>query len=216
MTKIKFCGMKRAEDARTAEELGANFVGVILTKSPRKVSVEEAIKVFESAPSLRRVGVIGRLEMEGIAKSARNMELDILQLHGAFSSDEFSRLRDDFDGEIWAVTPVDEQSGKLIDTWRSTADVADALLLDTSVRGKSGGTGAPFNWSRARPAVDKVSKEIPIVLAGGLNPENVGIAIDVLHPSVVDVSSGVESAPGVKDPELMRAFANAVRSASIV
>lgn len=208
--------MKRPADARTAEELGANFIGVILTKSPRKVSAEEAIKIFEAAPSLRRVGVIGRSEMNGIAKTARNIELNILQLHGAFSGDEVSRLRDEFDGEIWAVAPIDEKSGALNDRWRSSADVADALLLDTSVKGKSGGTGAPFNWQQARPMIRKISREIPIVLGGGLNPENVAKAIGTLHPSVVDVSSGVETAPGIKDPDLMRAFANAVRSASIV
>lgn len=217
MTKIKFCGMTRPQDAELAEQLRANFVGVILTTSPRKVSADQALRVFDAAPSLRHVGVVGAGgKVSTIGRTARNLELDVVQLHGAFTPDEMSRLRDEFDGEIWAVAPVEDASGVIGQEWRALSDTADALLLDTSVKGRSGGTGVPFHWSSAREQVHTISREIPVILAGGLNPQNVAEAITTLKPAVVDVSSGVEASAGVKDPELMQAFANAVRSASIV
>jgi phosphoribosylanthranilate isomerase len=189
---------------------------VILTTSPRQVSLGEAIRVFEAAPSPKRVGVAGVGSVSEFAKMARALELDVLQLHRGFSIEEAARLRDEFDGEIWAVLPVDEHSGAITSAWQNVADSADALLLDTSSGGRSGGTGKSFNWQTAQSQIKKIEHEIPVVLAGGLSAENVGEAIKILHPTTVDVSSGVESAPGVKDHGLMQAFANAVRSASIV
>lgn len=217
MTKIKFCGMTRPEDAELAEQLRANFVGVILTTSPRKVTAEQALRVFDAAPSLRHVGVVGASgKASTIGRTARTLELDVIQLHGTFTPDEMSRLRDEFDGEIWAVAPVEDASGVIGEDWHSLTDAADGLLLDTSVKGRTGGTGVPFNWSSAKDQVHKISREIPVILAGGLDPQNVAEAIKTLKPAVVDVSSGVEASAGVKDPDLMLAFANAVRSASIV
>jgi phosphoribosylanthranilate isomerase len=207
--------MKRVEDAREAERLGANYLGVILTASPRRVSTDEALRVFEAAPTPRRVGVVASGHIETIANTARLLDLDILQLHGAFHYEEISRLREEFDGQIWAVAPVDE-SGEITEAWHQISDSVDALLLDTSVGGRIGGTGRTFNWKSAAPAVKKISMEVPIVLAGGLNPENVSAAIGILHPAIVDVSSGVEALPGVKDHNLMQAFAKAARSASMV
>jgi phosphoribosylanthranilate isomerase len=94
--------------------------------------------------------------------------------------------------------------------------LCDSLLLDTSVKGHSGGTGTPFNWTAATPDIREIERELPVVLAGGLKPGNVAAAIEQIHPWAVDVSSGVEESPGVKSHELMSAFAKAVRSASIV
>ena len=99
---------------------------------------------------------------------------------------------------------------------KNVADFADALLLDTAAGGRSGGTGRSFDWRKAASLVREISREIPVVLAGGLNPDNVGEAVAVLHPSVVDVASGVEVTPGIKSPDLMTAFARSVASASIV
>jgi len=215
-TKLKFCGMKRVEDAREAERLKANFIGVILTASPRKVSVDEALRLFDAAPSPRKVGVVGSGTVTSFASAARALDLDVIQVHRTLTSDETARLRDEFDGEIWAVIPVDQATGTIPPAWHQIADSADALLLDTSAGGKTGGTGKTFNWKSAAAEAKKVEREIPIVLAGGLNPENVAEAIGILHPAVVDVSSGVESSPGVKSHQLMQAFAKAVLSASIV
>ena len=215
-TKFKFCGMKRVEDAREAERLKANYIGVILTASPRKVSIDEALRLFDAAPSPRKVGVVGIGTASSFARAARDLELDVIQVHRALTPDETARLRDEFDGNIWAVIPVEEKTGSIPPEWHQIADSADALLLDTSAGGRTGGTGKSFNWKNAEVEARKVEREIPIVLAGGLNPANVAEAIGILRPSVVDVSSGVESAPGVKDHNLMQAFAKAVLSASIV
>lgn len=216
MTRIKFCGLRRASDAAHAAEVGAFYGGVIITKSIRQVSPEDAREIFNAAPELKRVGVVGREPISKILRAAERAELDVLQLHRHFSSDECEQLREEFDGELWAVIGVDEETGELPESWKSTADAVDALLLDTSVRGKTGGTGRPFAWDRVAPRAVEMARDIPIVLAGGLNPDNVTRAIATLHPAVVDVSSGVESSPGIKSKEMMTAFARAVASASIV
>ncbi|HKY97705.1 MAG TPA: phosphoribosylanthranilate isomerase [Gemmatimonadaceae bacterium] len=216
MTRIKFCGLTRPEDAAHAESLGAEFGGVILSESPRRVDTSQAVEIFNAAPQLKRVGVVVREPIARLLKNAMTLRLDVIQLHGHLSHDEHASLRDEFDGDIWSVIGVDRDSGALSADWKNTADFADAILLDTSVAGRTGGTGAQFPWERAASLVKEISREIPVVLAGGLNPDNVEAAIGALHPAVVDVSSGVEISPGVKSPERMSAFAMAVASASIV
>jgi phosphoribosylanthranilate isomerase len=216
MTKIKFCGLTRSADAAHAAEVGAFYGGVIMTRSVRQVTPADAREIFDAAPELKRVGVVGREPISRILRAAEKAELDVLQLHRHLSGDECEQLREKFDGEIWAVLGVDIESSELPESWKSIADSVDALLLDTSIRGKSGGTGQPFDWDAFSPRAMGIGRDIPIVLAGGLNHENVTRAITTLHPAVVDVSSGVESAPGIKSPEMMTAFARAVASASIV
>jgi phosphoribosylanthranilate isomerase len=216
MTRIKFCGLCRPEDAAHAALVGAEFGGVILSESPRRVDASQAVEIFDAAPRLKRVGVVTREPIARLLKNAMTIRLDVIQLHGHLSHDEHAGLRDEFDGDIWSVIGVDLNSGVLLADWRKTADFADAILLDTSVAGRSGGTGKTFPWERSASLVKEISREIPVVLAGGLNPENVESAIRALHPAVVDVSSGVEISPGVKSPGRMSAFAQAVASASIV
>jgi len=203
-------------DAAHAASLGAAYGGVILTDSMRRVDAAQARDVFDEAPSLKRVGVVGNESISKILHLAEEIELDVLQLHGSFSSEDCVQLRQEFEGELWGVIGIDEKTSRVPDTWKSIADSVDALLLDTSIRGKSGGTGRPFDWDRVRDQTTLISREIPIVLAGGLNPDNVANAIATLGPAVVDVSSGVETSPGVKSHEKMSAFARAVSTASIV
>ena len=204
------------DDAEHAATLGATYGGVILTESPRRVDSDRAREVFDSAPSLKRVGVVGNDAIARILHLADEIELNVLQLHGAFSSEDYSQLRQEFEGELWGVVGIDHTTQRIPETWKSVADSVDALLLDTSVRGRSGGTGKVFDWKALQEEVASISREIPIVLAGGLNPDNVALAIATLNPAVVDVSSGVESSPGVKSHDRMTAFARAVSSASIV
>jgi phosphoribosylanthranilate isomerase len=216
MTKIKFCGLRRPADAAHAEKLGASYAGVIFTESRRRVTLDEARAVFDAAPSVKRVGVVGFESIARLLSIARKADLHVLQLHGNFTSDDHAQLRQEFDGELWTVIAVDSLTGAIESDWRDVADAADAILLDTNVGSRSGGTGKTFNWKAARPLVADISRELPVVLAGGLNPGNVASAIADLRPAVVDVSSGVETSPGVKSHELMSAFAQAVVSASIV
>jgi phosphoribosylanthranilate isomerase len=162
------------------------------------------------------VGVVGYASIGRVLGLAQKADLEVLQLHGNFSPDEHAQLRQEFDGQLWAVIPVEAASGAITSEWREIADASDALMLDTNVGGRSGGTGEVFNWKAAAPLVSAIAREIPLVLAGGLGPENVASAIRQLHPAVVDVSSGVEDSPGIKSHALMTAFAQAVVSASIV
>lgn len=216
MTKIKFCGLRRPADAAHAASVGATYGGVILTESKRRVTPRQARDVFDAARALTRVGVFNREGAGKILRMATEAALDVLQLHGQFTPDEHSQLRQEFDGEIWSVIAIDAETGMPAGDWKNVADFADALLLDTLSAGRSGGTGRTFDWQKAAPLVKEISREITVVLAGGLNPDNVAEAVGILHPSVVDVSSGVETAPGIKSPELMTAFARSVGSASIV
>ena len=216
MTKIKFCGLRNAWDAVHAASLGAAYGGAILTSSIRQVSPEAAREIFDAAPELKSVGVLSRESTASILRIAERARLDVLQLHGRFTAEDCAEIRQEFDGQMWLVIGVDEHTAVIPSHWKELADSADAFVLDTSVRGQTGGTGRVFAWTSVSQEVSDMSLEIPVVLAGGLTPENVGDAITTLHPAVVDVSSGVESAPGVKSHERMTAFAREVLSASIV
>ncbi len=216
MTRIKFCGLTRPEDAALAAALGATYGGVILTESVRQVTPAHAIEVFAASEGLRRVGVFRRKRTAELLDEANLIGLDVIQLHGRFRPDEVDQIREGFDGALWAVIPFDESHPELPEWWSDVTDNVDAALIDTSVAGRSGGTGRVFDWEKAKPLVETVRAHAEIVLAGGLNHRNVADGIRALAPAVVDVSSGVEKSRGEKDPFLMKAFAEAVRSASIV
>lgn len=216
MTKIKFCGLTRPVDAKQAATLGAAYVGVVFAPGPRQVEPAHAREIFESAPDQHRVGVFRHIETSSLLRAAREADLDVLQLHGHFRPDDLTRIREEFEGELWPVVSIEHGTGNIGSEWKGMVDVADALLLDASVRGVSGGTGRVFDWHAVARVIGELRREIRIVLAGGLTPANVGEGIAAIRPAIVDVSSGIETAPGIKDPSLMTSFAQAVRSASIV
>lgn len=216
MTAIKFCGLTRPEDAAFAEELGATYAGVVLARSVRQVSAGYAREILASAPSLRHVGVFRRGDVSEILDEAEDAGLDIIQLHGDFLAAEIAVLREGFDGDIWAVLPIDSLSAAVPRIGTDMIDAIDGVLLDTSVSGNSGGTGVAFDWRAMIPLAREIQGRVDLVVAGGLNPGNVGAMIRALAPTAADVSSGVESAPGIKDRNLMAAFAEAVAAASIV
>ncbi|MEO5904815.1 MAG: phosphoribosylanthranilate isomerase [Gemmatimonadaceae bacterium] len=216
MTTIKFCGITLPADAEFAVELGASHVGVIFAESPRRVSEITAKKVLELADSrVKHVGVFGRSSPAAVAGTANLLKLDVVQIHRAVDGAFMSRLKGGYGGQVWLVVGVDDAPTAIADA-RERAQFADAILLDTSVAGRTGGTGKPFAWESIADVFAREPIGIPIIIAGGLNPNNVGEAIRLLRPAVVDVSSGVETRPGIKDHNLMRSFAEAVHSASIV
>ncbi|MFN0097108.1 MAG: phosphoribosylanthranilate isomerase [Gemmatimonadaceae bacterium] len=211
--ELKFCGLTRAEDARAAAELGAAYVGVIFAGGPRRLDVPAAERVLRGVEttSVQRVGVFGPSQDVGtIIEISHALGLDVVQLHDSGTADRTLMLRERFFGAIWVVLGVNGATfqGVPVNVDRSM----DAFVLDTAVGGRSGGTGVTFDWAGVAPAVAALRTTHRIVLAGGLRPSNVREAVRTLAPHVVDVSSGVESAPGIKDPELMRAFAVAARS----
>ncbi|HVF40384.1 MAG TPA: phosphoribosylanthranilate isomerase [Gemmatimonadaceae bacterium] len=216
MTGIKFCGLTRHEDALLSVELGASHVGAILTESRRKVSVEHAARLFQSVDHRSRcVAVLGPDSHADAVSIVAKTSADVIQLHDVRSARTVERIKDDCGVETWCVVGIDLASSALPPVFHELAEVSDAIVLDSMLQGRTGGTGVPIEWDLLAPDFDRLASHVSIVLAGGLNPSNVGSAIAILSPRIVDVSSGVESAPGVKDPKLMRAFAEAVRSASI-
>lgn len=204
-TKIKFCGITSVDDADLAVSLGAWAVGMILWPgSPRAVSLQRAALLGQRLKRrAEAVGVFVNATLDEVVGAADAAELTIVQLHG----DE---------GPAFCAEAARRTGCKVIKAMRvrSGADIqalsayhTDFHLLDSYVPGIVGGTGESFEWGlatqRRRPAP-------PLILSGGLTPENVGDAIAAVHPYAVDVSSGVERAPGQKDAAAMRAFAAAV------
>jgi phosphoribosylanthranilate isomerase len=201
--RIKICGLTNVEDALAAVEAGADLLGFVLwEKSPRYVSVETAREIARRLPAnARRVGVFVDAKVEQVMFSLRICDFSALQFHGQESPafcQQFSVMK------IKAFRVRDSSSLQAMSAYDT-----DAFLLDTQVDGQPGGTGETFDWSLAAQA-KKYGK--PVFLAGGLTPQNVGSAIRAARPFAVDVSSGVESAPGKKDHQKMRDFVAAVRA----
>lgn len=212
--EVKFCGITRADDAAEAARLGASYVGAIFAGGPRAVDPAVAAENFAGlAGGVRRVGVFGRSDAAEIARIAGAARLDIVQLHGDPVVEDVHAVRDQVEAAVWAVVRID--AATLPPTVDGLARSADALLLDARVAGALGGTGTRLDWEALSEPVARLRERVPvtIILAGGLAPENVGRAIEALHPDAVDVSSGVERAPGIKDHERMRAFMDAVQRA---
>ncbi len=214
MVEVKFCGLTRATDAEHALALGAHYAGVIFAGGPRRQSVASAREVFAplTGTATRRVGVIGRQRLDEVLAIADTVPLDVLQFHNGVDGDTVLALQTRFAGAIWRVVQVDAALGRVASDADTTfAQGVDAVVLDARAASGLGGTGIALDWTAIAPDVARLRHRGRVVLAGGLRPENVAQAAALVRPDVVDVSSGVERAPGIKDPEQMRAFALAIR-----
>jgi phosphoribosylanthranilate isomerase len=202
MVRIKICGITNLEDALLASDLGAHALGFIFyPKSPRSIKPEAARDIISSLPPLvLSIGVFVDEEAGVVREVAQTVGLDWVQLHGKESPDYCRTLGRRV---IKGFRVQDESSLAVLPDYR---DAVQALLLDTYRPGTPGGTGETFDWELARRAQNYG----PIILAGGLTAANISQAITVAQPAAVDVASGVEAGPGVKDPEKLRAFFAAV------
>lgn len=202
MVRIKICGITNLEDALLAAELGANALGFIFfAKSPRSVAPEAAREIIRRLPPfVVTVGVFVDEDAAVVEDLAARAGLDWVQLHGQETPDYCRNLSRRV---MKAFRIKDENSLKGLAPYRGAVQ---AFLLDTYKKGQTGGTGETFDWELARQAQDYG----PIVLAGGLTPDNVAQAIATARPQAVDVASGVEAVPGKKDPDKLRAFFRAV------
>ena len=211
MAEVKFCGLTRAADARAAVRLGASHVGVIFAGGPRMLAPEQAQAVLHDVPvTVRRVGVFGHESPGSIGVRALAAGVDIVQLHGDPDPAFVHALRPLFAGPIWAVLRV---AGETLPAGaRELFEAADAVVLDARSERGLGGTGMTLPWAKLAGQLSGERVAGRLVLAGGLSPANVAAAVDALHPDIVDVSSGVEASPGVKDHSLMSAFMEAARS----
>ena len=204
--------MTREEDVREAARLGAAYVGAIMTESARRVAPERARELFArfEGTTVKRVGVFGDEPVAEVIHACRTAGVDVVQWHGAAALEsEFERLKRELGVELWRVVRVGPSGLK---RHRSAYDGTDGILLDTFVKGALGGTGNSFDWQSVANDVKRRRVGHRLIVAGGLRPDTVRKAIDQLSPDVVDVSSGVESAPGVKDHQRMADFMAAVRA----
>ena len=215
MTRVKICGLTRRSDAEVAERAGASFLGVILAGGPRLVDISIARDVLgPRRHTVRRVAVFGDQAIDEILTLSDLLDLDVMQLHGDPSPAQVSALRKVSSRAVWPVLRV--EGIVLPSNARALAEAAGALVLDAKVVGQLGGTGTALDWEGLVEAVTQLRTAVPgfeLVLAGGLRARNVAHAMALLEPDVVDVSSGVETAPGVKDPVAIDAFVTAVSAA---
>lgn len=207
---VKFCGLTRREDVDAANALGATYAGVIFAGGPRTQTPESARALLHASDAARPVGVFRAQARDAIRRALDVLPLSAVQLHGDVTTDDVAATREHGVDEVWSVVRVGTDG--LPDGVEALFREADAVVLDTASASGLGGTGERFDWGRVAGALEAMPRRARLVLAGGLRPENVAGAIRVLRPDVVDVSSGVESAPGIKDVELMRRFIDAVGS----
>lgn len=226
MTWIKICGMTNLEDALVAVEAGADAVGfVFYEKSPRNISVEAARAIVDKLPEgVEKVGVFVGETTETVFEISEKAELTIAQTYPDFNnplSIPDDRFLEKASFRVIVALPASQlQQGEsedpnVIAGFRASSKFRDrvvAVLLDSGTSNRPGGTGKKFDWQSAVPMADLMSHiGLRLIVAGGLTPGSVGDSMRALKPWGVDVVSGVETSPGKKDPEKVRAFVRAVR-----
>jgi phosphoribosylanthranilate isomerase len=202
-TRLKICGVTSVADGLVAAEAGADMIGLMFYEgSLRHITLATAVEISRALPPfVLRVGVFVNPEAAQVTRAIAECGLNLLQFHGDEDSDfctQFGLM------SLKAIRVRDAESLKQLGHFNT-----DAFLLDAYAKSGLGGTGEKFNWELALEA-QQFGK--PIFLAGGLTPENVAAAVELVHPFAVDVSSGVESAPGKKDAAKVRAFIAAAKS----
>jgi phosphoribosylanthranilate isomerase len=230
---IKICGNTNLEDAQLAAQLGADAVGFVFAASPRQVTAAQVAAITPHLPSsIERVGVFHTRDVAQIESIALDAGLTAVQLHGALDEELSRRLSDQFKGRVriiqtlhWTVerqtpheptSPATESPAALLAAQIeriAQLHLSDRILIDSKVGAATGGTGVAFDWTAARAIFASAPTGVSLIVAGGLNAENVAHAIAQLKPWGVDVSSGIESSPGRKDPALLARFIQSARLA---
>lgn len=204
--QVKICGLTRPADAEYAAAAGADYLGCVLVpSSPRAVDAERARGVSSAAPGVPLVLVVAGLGVTELEAAATVAGASVLQLHGDETPDLVRALRSRGPWRVWKGVRVRDAASarEALDRW---GGIVDGILLDGWAPHQLGGTGTPFPWEEVASLRPAVPEGTLLIAAGGLKPENVGRAVSLLRPDVVDVSSGVESTPGVKDPARVREF----------
>ncbi|WP_024302202.1 phosphoribosylanthranilate isomerase [Pseudogulbenkiania sp. MAI-1] len=206
LPRIKICGITRPEDGVEAARLGADAIGLVFyEKSPRNVSIEQAREIVRALPPFVSVVALFVNPDAAFVHSVLDAcPVDVLQFHGE-ESPEFCRS---FSRPYLKAVRV--RPGVDLLEWAAAYHDARGLLADAFVEGAHGGTGAVFDWTLLPPALP-----LPLILSGGLTPDNVQEAVAKVHPAAVDVSSGVESSKGIKDAARMAAFISGAKHGSV-
>jgi len=201
-TRVKICGITRVQDALCAAEHGADAIGLVFyERSPRHLSIEQAKAICAELPAfVTSVALFKDADAHTVNRVLDLIPIDLLQFHG----DENEAFCAQFPRPYIKALAM-QQSAELVSAQAETYPSARGLLLDSHAPGAAGGSGKAFDWN-AIPVLAK-----PLILAGGLGVDNVAAAISTVRPYAVDISSGLESEPGVKDAALIAAFMQAVR-----
>jgi len=201
MTKIKICGIKTMKDALAAMDAGADLLGFnFYPRSPRYIDVgkcRDIMSVMRKYAQITYVGVFVNASAVQVRATMETCAINLAQLHGDETPEVLAALH----GKAFKAF-----RGVPVNPGGFARNDAPALLVDASVKGAYGGTGVAADWNGAM----ELAKQYPILLAGGLTPENVKAAIEQVRPWGVDVASGVEASPGVKDASRMKAFVKAI------
>jgi phosphoribosylanthranilate isomerase len=211
VAKIKFCGIMQPGDAALAATAGAAYLGVVFAGGPRTVTILEARKVVRAAAGVPVVGVFAAQSPDEILRIGEKAELSGVQLHGPYSRADAARLRA-HGLEVWRVVRIAGPSD--LDVLSEAALDSDTVLVEPRVPHALGGAGVSLDLELARQARSRLVGSM--ALAGGLTPDNVGQALAQVRPEIVDVSSGVERRPGIKDPNTVARFVEAVFAQSSV
>lgn len=211
MVKIKICGMKRVEDIKYVNELKPEYVGFVFAESKRQVTLEEAKQLINLLDKkIKTVGVFKNESPQKVKSIAKYLKLNILQFHGIENE---GYIKEFINFHVWKSITIEIQGRTSCKTNCYQEKLNEigkydiqGILLDSSVKGISGGTGISFDWN----AIKKVNFNKPLILAGGLNAENIQKAIEILTPFAVDVSSGVEE-NGIKNFKKIKEFIEKVR-----
>lgn len=214
MTWVKICGNTSLPDAQLAVELGADALGFVFAESKRRVTPAHVSTITPHLPKgIERVGVFYSRDAAEIASMVEQAGLTAAQLHGGLDLRLLQQLRQRLGNQFnliqtlhWVVGTDSAHRLKEELDQIAGSNLVDRVLVDSRVGAAGGGTGVAFDWKAARSVFRGVAPHLRIIAAGGLRPDNVAEAIRELEPWGVDVASGVEAAPGEKDPERLRAF----------
>lgn len=213
---VKICANTSLEDARTAAEAGADALGFVFAPSPRQVTIAQAAAIVPRLPrEIEKIGVFVDTPFEEIAATVEAVGLTGVQLHFAPPDGLSTRLRGRFGEQLRILRIVHFDGAEMQDATALNDVDADGILVDSRSATAVGGTGIQFDWDAARKSIFSGDRKRKLIAAGGLAPDSVAKAIEKLRPWGVDVVSGVEMAPGRKDPSKLRAFianARATRS----
>jgi phosphoribosylanthranilate isomerase len=220
---IKICANTSLADTRLAANAGADALGFVFASSPRRMTLPQVAQIVPALPpEPTQIGIFATHDYDEIAATLRATGLHGAQIHGPFDPKLLERLRATFGHQVFLTQTIswtldadpDASETHLREQIRSIgrSGLADAALLDARTTSAAGGTGKTIPWDRARAVIAAEAGKLRIILAGGLTPDNVAEAIRTVRPWGVDVASGVESAPGKKDPARVQAF---IRNARI-
>jgi phosphoribosylanthranilate isomerase len=215
---VKICGNTSLADAQLAVDAGADAVGFVFAPSPRRVTPHQVAAISPHlSPSTEKIGVFVNADFAAISSTVEQCGLTGVQLHFDGVGSLSAQLRERFGPglRLLRVIHFDEDAVRQLQSACTDSNI-DGVLVDSRTATAVGGTGVAFDWQAARDTIFTGENKLKLIAAGGLIPGNVAHAIATLHPWGVDVSSGVELSPGVKDAEKVRNFVAAAKNASVI